>query len=360
VYQHSAVGRDLLAEVLEHFGAEAIPAGRSSTFVPIDTENIGVTQLARIQELVDEAGGKVDAVVSMDGDSDRPLLLGIERRTGKARFFGGDLLGMIAAQFLGADSVVVPVSCNDGIDRFELSKVVEPKTRIGSPYVIRGMEAAREKGRRAICGWEANGGFLTGSDIERNGRVLERLPTRDALLPLLCALFAAAEKRVSLVDLFSSLPARFSKAALVQQFPRAVSRRMVECYTPRNRVVRDVRFAAGEVSAWDEDGFKVELTAEGTAQAGEIRRQLGEFFREAAGFGKITHLNYTDGVRIEFDNGDIAHFRPSGNADELRIYAVADTQKRADFIAERATASDGILRRMAEKISPPGRGGGER
>jgi len=38
----------------------------------------------------------------------------------------------------------------------------------------------------------------------------------------------------------------------------------------------------------------------------------------------------TDGVRVLFDNGDVAHVRPSGNADELRIYTVADTQARAD------------------------------
>src|ERR1039457_6554835 len=40
VYQHSAVGRDLLVEVLERMNAEVIAAGRSDTFVPIDTENI--------------------------------------------------------------------------------------------------------------------------------------------------------------------------------------------------------------------------------------------------------------------------------------------------------------------------------
>src|SRR5580692_10970853 len=39
VYQHSAVGRDLLAEILERFGAQVVRAGRSDTFVPIDTEN---------------------------------------------------------------------------------------------------------------------------------------------------------------------------------------------------------------------------------------------------------------------------------------------------------------------------------
>lgn len=37
VYQHAAVGRDLLVEILQRLGAEAIPAGRSETFVPIDT-----------------------------------------------------------------------------------------------------------------------------------------------------------------------------------------------------------------------------------------------------------------------------------------------------------------------------------
>ena len=43
------------------------------------------------------------------------------------------------------------------------------------------------------------------------------------------------------------------------------------------------------------------------------------------GFGTIIHVDYTDGMRVLFDNGDVAHVRPSGNADELRIYAVADT-----------------------------------
>ena len=50
---------------------------------------------------------------------------------------------MIVAEFLGADAVVVPITCNDAIDRGKLAQVLEPKTRIGSPYVIAGMEAAR-------------------------------------------------------------------------------------------------------------------------------------------------------------------------------------------------------------------------
>src|SRR5208283_2575275 len=243
VYQHSAVGRDLLVEILCRLGGEVIPAGRSDTFVPIDTENIDEPQLAVIQALVDHAGSKhgpVDAVVSVDGDSDRPLILGVDAATGKVNFFGGDLVGMITAEYLGADAVVVPISCNDGIDRGPLASVTEPKTRIGSPYVIAGMDAARRKGRKVICGWEANGGFLTGSDIERNGRVLKALPTRDAFLPILCTLFSAQESALSLTERFAQLPRRFSRAALLKEFPRPVSMRIMQRFSPADPRIRDV------------------------------------------------------------------------------------------------------------------------
>jgi phosphomannomutase len=317
LYEHSAVGRDMLAELLEHFGADVLRRGRSEEFVPIDTENFDAAQLAAIQALADSAG-TVDAVVSTDGDSDRPLLLGVDPASGRVRFFGGDLLGMIVAEFLGADAVVVPISSNDAIDRGALASVTEPKTRIGSPYVIAGMQQARGRGRQAVCGWEANGGFLTGSDMRRGGEVLPALPTRDAFLPILCALFAAQEKGVSLTVQFDRLPRRFSRAALLKRFPRDVSQKMVR------------EFSTG----------------------GDIRKRLEAFFPFAAGFGAIARVDYTDGVRIYFSNGDVAHFRPSGNADELRIYAVADTQERADAIAAMGVAEpDGILRRLEKAVS---------
>lgn len=168
VYQHSAVGRDLLVEILDRLGADAIPTGRSESFIPIDTENIDDAQLATIQALADDAGAKhgpIDAIVSTDGDSDRPLILGVNRTTGKVRFFGGDLVGMVVAEYLGADAVVVPINCNDAVGRGNLAPIVQPKTRIGSPYVIAAMKSAQRRGGAAVCGWEANGGFLTGSDI---------------------------------------------------------------------------------------------------------------------------------------------------------------------------------------------------
>jgi phosphomannomutase len=310
VYQHSAVGRDLLAEILEHLGAEVIPRGRSESFVAIDTEAIDSAQLAAIQALAD-AAGPLNAVVSIDGDSDRPLVLGVD--SGNVRFFGGDLVGMVVAEYLGADAVVVPISCNDAIDRGPLAPALEPKTRIGSPYVVAGIAAARAKGRKVVCGWEANGGFLLGSDINCDGRILTALPTRDAFLPILCVLFAARSRGVSVTELFAQLPKRYSRAALLRNFPRENGRRLVEA-----------------------------LSAQQPAG-------LEPFFGSS-----IDRVDLTDGVRILFENGEVVHFRPSGNADEFRIYAVADTQARADAIVDAGVAEpSGTIRRMERAFLGP-------
>ena len=288
VYQHSAVGRDLLVDLLRSLGAEVVPAGRSETFVPIDTEAIDAGTLAGIQALLPDPA--FDAVVSTDGDSDRPLILGVDRPAGSVRFFPGDQVGMVVAEYLGADAVVVPVSCNDGIDRGPLAGALEPKTRIGSPYVIAGMNAAAGKGRRVVCGWEANGGFLLGSDVERDGRRLRALATRDAFLPILAVLFAARDRGVSLGDRFGELPARFTSATLIRNFPRSAGLKLVETLVPADLEPL---------------------------------------------FGPVEAVDRTDGPRITFSGGDVIHFRPSGNADEFRVYSCSDTPARAAGIAAR-------------------------
>ncbi|CAL1240859.1 phosphomannomutase [Candidatus Methylocalor cossyra] len=354
VYQHSAVGRDLLPQILGELGARVETTGRSDTFVPIDTENIDAEQLAIIQSLYQDAAaryGRFDAVVSTDGDSDRPLLLGVDPASSALRFFSGDLVGMVAAEYLGADAVVVPISCNDAIDRGPLKPLLEPKTRIGSPYVIAAMEAARARGKRAVCGFEANGGFLTGSDIARDGRVLAALPTRDAVLPLVAVLCAARERGLALTELFSRLPQRFGRAALLRPFPRPLGVRLVEHWQPADPDLQEAQFQPQGVVALDGAGRPRPLTEALRRSLTAIREELGEFFSPSLGFGAITALNYVDGLRIRFDNGDVAHLRPSGNADELRIYAVADNQARADAIAALGVAEpDGILRRLAERV----------
>jgi phosphomannomutase len=323
VYQHSAVGRELVPQILEALGARVTRAGKSDVFVPIDTENVDAACLATIQSLLDEREdhGVFDAVVSTDGDSDRPLILGVDAETGKVCFFGGDLVGMITAGYLNPDAIVVPISCNDAIDRSPLANVLEPKTRIGSPFVIQGMLAASDRGCQRVVGWEANGGFLTGSVIEKESRTLTALPTRDAMLPIIAVLAEAASRGVSLQALFATLPPRYSRAALIKNFPRNRSQAILEGLR-----IPDASETPGEsLAAW--------------------RELIAAYFRPCDGFARATLADTTDGIRIFFESGEVAHLRPSGNADELRIYAVADSQDRADAIASLGVSEpDGILR----------------
>jgi len=161
-------------------------------------------------------------------------------------------------------------------------------------------------------GFEANGGFLTGSDLERDGVWLAALPTRDAVLPILAVLHLSAERNRSLVELFSELPPRFGKAGLIDAFPARASRAILR------------RFSSEEGA-----------------------RELSSFFTPEPGFGGIVRSDATDGIRLTFESGDVAHIRPSGNAPQLRIYAVASTQERANEIVKLALAEpDGILRKL--------------
>jgi phosphomannomutase len=81
--------------------------------------------------------------------------------------------------------------------------------------------------------------------------------------------------------------------------------------------------------------------------ANSLKREVERFFTRDGGFSRLVRVNFIDGVRLYFENGDVAHVRPSGNADEFRIYGVADSQARADEIARLGVAEpDGILRQM--------------
>jgi phosphomannomutase len=333
VWQHSAVGRDILVEIFKELGANVIPAERSDTFVPVDTEAVNEVMIARLQALVDASGGaSLHAVVSTDGDGDRPLLLGVEG--GQLRFFPGDLLGLLTADFLGARHIAVPISVNDAVDiHFAGTGVTLVKTRIGSPHVISAMKEA---------GWEANGGFLMSAPLSvPGGGRLDPLPTRDAMLPLLSVLYAAERRGGGISDLFKALPPRFGRSALLREFPRERSLLIIGMLSPREPGAEEVKFGEGRP--------EVKRTGSAAAEMDrfiKLRDLAAKYFTPADGFSEVTGMNWLDGVRIMFSNGDVAHIRPSGNAPELRLYAVADAQERADRISALGISDGGILRRM--------------
>ena len=61
--------------------------------------------------------------------------------------------------------------------------------------------------------------------------------------------------------------------------------------------------------------------------------------------GTIRAVSTIDGLRYELDTGDVIHYRPSGNAPELRCYTEAATPKRAsDLLLWGLNAAEAVVR----------------
>jgi phosphomannomutase len=306
VYQHSAVGRDVLTRIVRELGADAIPLGRSEKFIPVDTEAIRPEDVDLAHQWAAEYG--LDAIVSTDGDSDRPLL---GDHTGE--WLRGDVLGVLCAASLGAGHVVTPVSSNTVLERCgKFAKTT--RTRIGSPYVIAAMNDALAAGDAGVCGYEANGGFLLASDFAYGAATLTALPTRDAVLPILAVIAAARPGRIA--DLVAALPSRVTFSDRIQNIAPESSSRLF-----------DTLLAGGEA---------------------ERLARLDAAFGAIA--GKVTGLDLTDGLRMTTDKAEIIHLRRSGNAPELRCYTEADDRARAEAINH--AALDVVRGELAASTAP--------
>lgn len=291
VYEHSSAGRDVLRDILAALGAEVLALGRTDTFVPIDTEAVGAEDIARGAQWAAEY--RFDAILSTDGDADRPLI-GDEHGV----WFRGDMVGALCAQFLHADAVVTPVSSNTAVEKCGAFRQVL-RTRIGSPYVIAGMEQVEAAKGGIVVGYEANGGFLLGSDISRDGQRLAALPTRDAVLPMLALLSMARQRGCRLSELARGLPARFTYSDRLQEFPTNTSVALVAALQR------------------DHDAIAALMAPQS---------------------GPVVQVDLTDGLRVTFAGGDIVHLRPSGNAPELRCYAEAGDSATAKRLCEECLA----------------------
>jgi phosphomannomutase len=144
------------------------------------------------------------------------------------------------------------------------------------------------------------------------------------------------------------LPERFGRAGLIDSFPVAVSQAILANLIPFGEAI-EVEFDGIQqgIDRSRADATPTPLAA-GIAEDWQQRKKtLARFFTAALGFGDIVRINVLDGVRISFNNGDVAHIRPSGNAPQLRIYANSDSQARADQIVELALREpEGILRQL--------------
>ncbi|CAK3685225.1 Phosphomannomutase [Vibrio crassostreae] len=274
IYEHSSAGRDLYYKLFEDFGAEVIRLERSDKFVPIDTE--AVTEIDRLKAIEWSNKYSLDLLFSTDGDGDRPL---VSDESGN--WLRGDILGLLTSDALGIEGLAVPVSCNSAIEACDRFRHIE-RTKIGSPYVIEQFVKLREK-YKTVAGFEANGGYLLGSDIIINGCLLKALPTRDAILPVLMLLVKSKSKPIS--KIVEELPHRYTHSDRIKNFATEKSDYLIEQGTRSPKILLEMLGFVGV---------------------------------------DVVSVNLMDGLRLTLNNSLTLHFRPSGNAPELRCYVEAD------------------------------------
>lgn len=282
VYQHSSVARDLMMDVFAGLGATPVALARADDFIPVDTEAVAAETRAQLAQWC--ADHRLDALVSTDGDADRPLLCDAQ-----GQVVAGDVLGVLSARALGSDVVCTPVSSNSMVEMISEFTALH-RTRIGSPYVVAAMEAALAEDVFAkVTGYEANGGFLTGFAARGPAGPLPALMTRDCLLPVIAPLADAHARGLSITDLVAALPARFTAADRLQNVATEASNAFID------RLRTD---PAARAAFFDADA----------PEAG---------------------TDTTDGLRVTFGGGRVVHLRPSGNAPECRCYTEAPTPSEA-------------------------------
>lgn len=287
IYQHSSVTYPILKEILLGLGAEVISFGASKKFHSVDTESLTAKDISLAKKNIKKY--RLDAIVSTDGDGDRPLV-----SDRKGQWIRGDLLGLLCALFLKAYYLAIPVSCNESIRRIKRFKKVA-LTKIGSPYVIEQMNQLQQKYRSNILGFEANGGTLLGSDFRIGKKTLSALPTRDSVIAILSALYYLRDKKFSL-----------------KQFRKKFKLTYTTSSSIKNVANEKINELLGMLETSPDQIIKIL----------KIRK-------------KVKETDSLDGLKIYFVDQTILHLRGSGNASELRCYTEAHTQAAADRFNQR-------------------------
>jgi phosphomannomutase len=403
IYQHSAVGRAVISQIYRRLGADVITPGvdeegryiegqeeeniisvtytdektgrkitepvdlYSEKFVPVDTEKVSNKTKAILREVSKKY--KPDVIISTDGDSDRPLFA-----DENGNFLVGDKLGLLVVKFLEMNGkkpamVALPESTNEGVvSELEGMGIKVVKTKIGSPHVIKAMNDWTRQGRGhekdIVCGWEANGGFLLGSDLFLNGKEFKALPTRDAVFPILAGMLLADAKNLKVSEVISQeIRPVYNAAGVFDDFRDLSGKKLVgnagfslmkgtiAKFSPklRDKSVTKVNFEVGtflrrikdpsaDEGTEDPYFFETEELPIGQLNDEDFKEmsRVKDLFESTIltkerGFTTISAISVLDGIKIYLDNGrEVSHFRPSGNAPEFRNYTTASDMERAE------------------------------
>jgi len=299
LFEHSAVGSGLLGDLYESLGAEVLRLGRSTAFVPIDTESL--PPAVSHKTALWSAMYRLDAILSTDGDSDRPIVF-----DGNGRWICGDVIAILTAWLLRAQTVVTPVTTSGILEQSGLFPNII-RTKVGSPYVVEAMRQAIAAGHDRVVGFEPNGGFLIGTPFStqwlaaklrlrppKNGTI-SSLPTRDPAIVHLAVLALAKLHGVPLSKLVAMLPPCHKLSGRIPDYPNIISSQMMLHLAAKN---------------------------------GETSPTIGKLFHTADLVAPVS-VDLRDGVRMTFEQGETIHLRASGNVPEFRCYVEAPSAERS-------------------------------
>jgi phosphomannomutase len=319
LYEHSAVGSGLLGHLYESLGAEVLRLGCTTAFVPVDTESLPSAVLQKT--VLWSAIYQLDALLSTDGDGDRPLVF-----DENGRWLCGDIIAILTAWLLRAQTVVTPVTTSGVLERSGLFPHII-RTKVGSPYVMEAMRQAVNAGHDRVVGFEPNGGFLIGTPfsmqwlasalcLPTKNATIAPLPTRDSAIVHLAVLSLAKLHGVSLSQLAAMLPPCHKLSDRIPDYPSAISSQMLQQLAVKN----------GKTSP-------------------AIDQMFGELFNSAR-LPPLLSVDLLDGVRMTLEQGEIIHLRASGNAPEFRCYVEASSVERSRELLNSALAAMQAFRRQ--------------
>ena len=317
--EHSAVGRDLLPRILPRSAPSVVPVGRSDDLRPHRHRE-------HRRRAAGDAGAARRRAPSASGPHRRHRLHrrrlrppAGRRRLARARSAHRPARPLPARRSArprrrrdaGADVVAVPVS-----SQRRHRRCAARERGMALQQDAHRLALGRRRDRRSAATTSRTrvssaGRRTAASSSAATSTASPRCPTRDALLADPREPVAAHRARIGLPGCGRALPRRFGRSGP----PR---RRAGRGQPPHRRAARR-RPRATSASC----------SRRGSASARSWRSTAPTV------------------VRLRFANGDVAHLRPSGNAPQLRIYATADSQRRADEIVALALDEHGgILRRL--------------
>jgi len=354
--EHTGVSRDELPLIMREVGLNTHTYGRSYWEERMDTEDLE----ANIEKhMKDEAarlkGEGIDVIshASTDGDADRPALF-----DSNGNFIYGDKICGLSCIFLRElfpqkdFTAVVTATCSEAMVKLLREKygMKVIKVEVGSPFVVSEMEKQEKLNPDSIVvGFERNTGFFMQTPIKLpNGNTIQKLATRDATFVILSVNLLAKKRNLktleSLVDSeYNDVYESYSWSGGIasstpgcEAYTAPMGKAIMRSLSPRDRNMLVIEFDAdGEVYYTTRPEYYGMAQSKGHNMAGaevkdrmkNIQTYLSGVFTSKRGFGSIVKMEFIDGVRIFFDNGEITHLRPSGNEPKWRIYPESGKEK---------------------------------